>query len=157
MYYFGYFMFCCVCLFSMSGHCPWITCLWFLLESWFPWLLLSYIQLVLTSWNLTIPNPSSSWKFCQFHTLFVQKNINFSWKPSFSKSPIQCPVNITIRNTLTIFDLSKIILLITFHFLQNGFSSTFVLKIWKTDVSDTQKQIITNNQFCNIIKIMAST
>ena len=38
MYYFGYFMFfvLCVCLFSMSGLCPWITFFWFPLEFWFP-------------------------------------------------------------------------------------------------------------------------
>ena len=30
---------CWVCLFSMSGLCPWITFFWLLLEPWVPWLL----------------------------------------------------------------------------------------------------------------------
>ena len=34
-----YFVLCCVCVFSMSGLCPWITFIWFSLESWFHWLL----------------------------------------------------------------------------------------------------------------------
>ena len=39
---------CCVCLFSMSGRCPWITFRWFSLESWFHWLLFqdkTYVQI----------------------------------------------------------------------------------------------------------------
>ena len=38
-YYFGYFMFLVVCVFSLSGLCPWVAFFWFPLESWFPWLL----------------------------------------------------------------------------------------------------------------------
>ena len=30
---------CCVCVFSMSGLCPWITLFWLPLEPWFHWLL----------------------------------------------------------------------------------------------------------------------
>ena len=34
-----FYVLCCDCLLSMSGFCPWITFFWFLLESWYPWLL----------------------------------------------------------------------------------------------------------------------
>ena len=34
-----FYVLCCVCLFSMSALCPWVTFLWFPLEPWFPWLL----------------------------------------------------------------------------------------------------------------------
>ena len=49
MVFFGYcFVFCCVRVFTLSGLCHWNTFLWFLLEWWFPWHILSNTNTVKT-------------------------------------------------------------------------------------------------------------